>query len=134
MNISTCGAVPGVWYQHEKWGKMLCCGTSNPQIWLNSFAIRNQAGRTRLKFIRGESLTKSQVQSWEPEPDMLTLSRKEREQIIINDDIVITVQQIRSGQVKIGIKAPPDTPVHRQEVYEKIQKEHEAGKADTFDV
>lgn len=51
---------------------------------------------------------------------MLVLSRKQGEQIIIGDGITITVVSIAPGKVRIGIVAPKDTPVHREEVYEAI--------------
>lgn len=52
---------------------------------------------------------------------MLVLSRKKGEEIVIGDDIVITLVQIRGDQVRIGIAAPKDVSVHRREVYEAIQ-------------
>lgn len=55
---------------------------------------------------------------------MLVLSRKRDESIIIGDGIVITVVDIRGDKVRIGIDAPSEVPVHRQEVYEAIQREH----------
>lgn len=51
---------------------------------------------------------------------MLVLSRKKNESIVINSDIVITVVEIRGDKVRLGIEAPKDVPVHRQEVYEAI--------------
>lgn len=51
---------------------------------------------------------------------MLVLSRKKNESIIINNDIVITVVEIRGDKVRLGIVAPKDVPVHRQEVYDAI--------------
>jgi carbon storage regulator len=51
---------------------------------------------------------------------MLVLSRKKNESIVINNDIVITVVEIRGDKVRLGIEAPKDVPVHRQEVYEAI--------------
>lgn len=51
---------------------------------------------------------------------MLVLSRKKNESIIINNDIVITIVEIRGDKVRLGIEAPKDVPVHRQEVYEAI--------------
>lgn len=51
---------------------------------------------------------------------MLVLSRKKNESIIINNDIVLTVVEIRGDKVRLGIVAPKDVPVHRQEVYEAI--------------
>ena len=54
---------------------------------------------------------------------MLVLSRHRDESIIIGDNIVITVVDIRGDKVRLGIQAPADVPVHRQEVYEAIQRE-----------
>jgi carbon storage regulator len=53
---------------------------------------------------------------------MLILSRKKYETIRINEDIEISVVEIRGDKVRIGIDAPKDTPVHRGEVYDAIQK------------
>ncbi len=51
---------------------------------------------------------------------MLVLSRKKNESIVIHEDIVITVVEIRGDKVRLGIVAPKDVPVHRQEVWEAI--------------
>ena len=51
---------------------------------------------------------------------MLVLSRKRDEQIVIGDDIVITVVEIRGDKVRLGIAAPPHIPVHRSEVRDAI--------------
>lgn len=53
---------------------------------------------------------------------MLVLSRKKNESIVINNDITITVVEIRGDKVRLGIVAPKDVPVHRQEVFEAIHK------------
>jgi carbon storage regulator len=53
---------------------------------------------------------------------MLVLSRKKNESIIINDDITIVVVEIRGDKVRLGIEAPKEVPVHRNEVYEAIQR------------
>lgn len=53
---------------------------------------------------------------------MLVLSRKKNESIIINDNIVVTVVEIRGDKVRLGIEAPKDVSVHRREVYEAIQQ------------
>ncbi len=55
---------------------------------------------------------------------MLVLSRKRNEQIVIAENIVITVVDIRGDKVRLGIEAPKDVPVHRREVYEAIQREN----------
>ena len=54
---------------------------------------------------------------------MLVLSRYRDESIFIGDDIIITVVDIRGDRVRIGVQAPPDVSVHRQEVYEAIKSE-----------
>jgi carbon storage regulator len=55
---------------------------------------------------------------------MLVLSRQRDESIIIGDNIVITIVDIRGDKVRLGIEAPTEIPVHRQEVYEAIQREN----------
>ena len=54
---------------------------------------------------------------------MLVLSRKAEESMFIGDDIKITVLDIRGGQVRIGITAPQDIKIHREEVYYRIAHE-----------
>lgn len=54
---------------------------------------------------------------------MLVLSRHRDESIIINDDIVVTIVDIRGDKVRLGIQAPSNIPVHRQEIYDAIQRE-----------
>lgn len=54
---------------------------------------------------------------------MLVLSRRRDESIIIGDNIILTVVDIRGDKVRLGIQAPVEIPVHRQEVYEAIQRE-----------
>ena len=53
---------------------------------------------------------------------MLALSRKKNEALIINNNIEITVLEIKGEQVKLGISAPRDVPVYRKEVYVQIQE------------
>lgn len=59
---------------------------------------------------------------------MLVLSRKVNQRIIIDDNITIVVVDIRGDKVRLGIEAPKDVPVHRQEVYNAIQKEKTENK------
>ncbi len=59
---------------------------------------------------------------------MLVLSRKKDEKIIIGDKITIMVIEIRGDKVRLGIDAPKEVSVHRQEVYDAIQKEQEGQK------
>ena len=54
---------------------------------------------------------------------MLALTRKKGESLVINNNIEITVLEIRGDQVKIGISAPKDVPIYRKEVYLQIQEE-----------
>ncbi|MDO4513999.1 MAG: carbon storage regulator CsrA [Lachnospiraceae bacterium] len=56
---------------------------------------------------------------------MLALSRKKNEALVINNDIEITILEIKGEQVKIGITAPKEVPVYRKEVYMQIQKANE---------
>jgi len=53
---------------------------------------------------------------------MLVLSRKKDESIVINNDITIVVVEIRGDKVRLGVEAPKEVPVHRQEVYEAIAR------------
>lgn len=55
---------------------------------------------------------------------MLVLSRQRDESIIIGDNVVITVVDVRGDKVKLGIEAPKEIPVHRREVYEAILREN----------
>ena len=55
---------------------------------------------------------------------MLVLSRQRDESIIISDNIIITIVDIRGDKVRLGITAPSEIPVHRQEVYDAIQREN----------
>ncbi len=55
---------------------------------------------------------------------MLVLSRQRDESIMIGDNIVITIVDVRGDKVRLGIEAPTEIPVHRQEVYEAIQREN----------
>lgn len=66
---------------------------------------------------------------------MLALTRKKGEALVINNNIEITVLEIRGDQIKIGISAPKDVPVYRKEVYLQIQKENEAAiSVDSLDM
>ncbi|GEN54429.1 carbon storage regulator CsrA [Halobacillus faecis] len=55
---------------------------------------------------------------------MLVLNRKEGESVRVGDDITITVVGVEGGQVKLGIEAPKNVGIHRQEVYLAIKKEN----------
>lgn len=57
---------------------------------------------------------------------MLALSRKKGEALVVNNNVEITVLEIRGDQVKIGISAPKDVSIYRKEVYLQIQEENKA--------
>jgi len=57
---------------------------------------------------------------------MLVLSRKKNESIVIANDIVITVVEIRGDKVRLGIEAHKDVPVHRHEIWAAIQTQEQA--------
>lgn len=64
----------------------------------------------------------------------MQLTRKKGEALVINNNIEITVLEIRGDQIKIGISAPKDVPIYRKEVYLQIQQENEAAiSADGLD-
>ena len=54
---------------------------------------------------------------------MLVLTRHTDEKIMLGDDIVLTVIAVQGDKVRLGIEAPQDLPIHRQEVYEAIRKD-----------
>ena len=56
---------------------------------------------------------------------MLALTRKKGESLVVNNNIEITVLEIRGDQIKIGIQAPKEVPIYRKEVYVQIQMENE---------
>lgn len=59
---------------------------------------------------------------------MLVLSRKKNEAIVIGGEVIITVVEVRGDKVRLGIQAPKEVPVHRQEVHEAIERQ-KAGNA-----
>lgn len=65
---------------------------------------------------------------------MLALSRKKDESIIINNDIEITILEVKGDQVKIGVKAPKSVPVYRKEIYVQMEESNkEAAKSVSAD-
>jgi carbon storage regulator len=72
------------------------------------------------------------------ETAMLVLSRHRDESIMIGDNVMITIVDIRGDKVRLGIDAPQEIPVHRQEVYDAIKRENEKasrlGPSETRDI
>lgn len=65
---------------------------------------------------------------------MLALTRKKGESLVINNNIEITILEVRGDQIKVGIDAPKEVPVYRKEVYLQIQEENKASMdASAFD-
>ncbi|MBI2779158.1 MAG: carbon storage regulator CsrA [Gammaproteobacteria bacterium] len=61
---------------------------------------------------------------------MLILTRRVGETLIIGDDVTVTVLGVKGNQVRIGVNAPKDVSVHREEIYQRIQKEKEHAHAE----
>lgn len=57
---------------------------------------------------------------------MLALTRKKGESLVINNNIEVTILEIRGDQIKLGISAPRDVSIYRKEVYLQIQEENKA--------
>lgn len=60
---------------------------------------------------------------------MLILTRRVGETLMIGDDVTVTVLGVKGNQVRIGINAPKDVSVHREEIYERIKNEKAGGSA-----
>jgi len=59
---------------------------------------------------------------------MLILTRRVGETVMIGNDVTFTVLGVKGNQVRVGVNAPKEVPVHREEIYERIRRETEAAK------
>ncbi len=59
---------------------------------------------------------------------MLILTRRVGETLMVGDDVTVTVLGVKGNQVRIGVDAPKDVAVHREEIYQRIQSEKEDGQ------
>lgn len=64
---------------------------------------------------------------------MLVLSRKLGEGIVIGDDIILKVVEVKGGNVRLGIDAPKDTKIYRKEIYEQITQQNQAAATWSID-
>jgi carbon storage regulator len=81
-------------------------------------------------FARGGCLAADTGNTWGELCAMLVLSRKKNESIVIDENIVITIVEIRGDKVRLGIEAPKEIPIHRSEVHDAIHAEHNSGEQD----
>ncbi|WP_409523462.1 carbon storage regulator CsrA [Nitrincola sp. MINF-07-Sa-05] len=59
---------------------------------------------------------------------MLILTRRVGETLMVGDDVTVTVLGVKGNQVRIGVNAPKDVSVHREEIYQRIQREKDEGE------
>lgn len=65
---------------------------------------------------------------------MLILTRKAGESVMVGDDIVVTVLEVRGDSVRLGVRAPRSVPVHREEVFEQVQRANQAAASTPGDI
>ena len=100
--------------------------TSNPPIRVGSWVIRGPVFNTLVSLEPHGLLRSNDLIHVSKECNMLVLSRKKNESIVINNDITVVVVEIRGDKVRLGVEAPKEVPVHRREVYDAIQQNEAA--------
>ncbi len=65
---------------------------------------------------------------------MLILTRRVGETLMVGDEVTVTVLGVKGNQVRIGVNAPKDVAVHREEIYQRIQQEKAPGEGDDEDL
>jgi carbon storage regulator len=65
-------------------------------------------------------------------PPMLTISRRQGERLLIGDDIVVEIVEVSGGTVRLGITAPKERRIYREELWEQIKRENEAAARADF--
>jgi carbon storage regulator len=69
--------------------------------------------------------SESPVDEYTGEPPMLVVTRRPKEAVVIGDDIMVVVLGVKGNEVRIGIRAPREVSVHREEIYERVLRERE---------
>lgn len=86
--------------------------------------IPKRKDKIQIKSRKGKAIIYRFVYVFSSRVIMLALSRKKGESIILNNDIELTILEVKGDQVKIGVNAPKSVPVYRKEVYLQIQQEN----------
>ena len=76
-------------------------------------------------------LTAGMSRQQRKEINMLILTRRVRETVMVGDEITVTILQVHSNQVRLGFNAPRSVAVHREEIYERIEQQAQNGGAHT---
>jgi carbon storage regulator len=93
----------------------LCCDKLNIHGYTNNHYIINKGCLTSL--------------ATSTETVMLILTRRVGETLVIGDDVTVTVLGVRGNQIRLGVNAPKDVAVHREEIYQRIQNEEDSKKS-----
>ena len=78
------------------------------------------------EFFRCRPLCQSPAEAIRKEQSMLILTRRVGETVMIGNDITVTVLGVKGNQVRVGVNAPKEVAVHREEIYERIKREEQA--------